>query len=62
MVDRPDVTYMAISANIAVKGTDGGPDKYDLYMRYGRPPTPFAYDQKSVVSASESYVGDVLYR
>ncbi len=62
VVDRPDVNYIGISANIAVKGANGAPEKYDLYLRYGRPPTPFTHDQSSVVTASESYVGHVLYR
>ena len=62
VIDREDVNYMAISSNIAIKGTQGGPEKYDIYMRYGKPPTIYEYDQKSTVTASESYVGSVLYR
>ncbi len=62
VVDRPDVNYIAVSSNIALEGEAGGPDKYELYLGYGRPPTPYNYDQKSVVTASESYVGQVLYR
>ncbi len=62
MVDRPDVNYIGVSANIAAAGASGAPQKYDLYLRYGRPPTPFTYDRKSEVTASESYVGEVLYR
>ena len=62
MVDRDDVNYMAISSNIAIKGTRGGPESYEVYMRYGELPTTEVYDHKSTVTASESYVGSVLYR
>ena len=61
-VDRPDVNYLAVSSNIAVEGTQGGPEKYELYMKYGSPPSTRYYDQKSTLTASDSYVGDVLYR
>ena len=61
MIDRPDVNYLAISSNIIIKGLKGGPEKYDLYLRYGQPPTIYEYDEKSRVTASGSYVSDVLY-
>lgn len=61
VVDRDDVNYMAVSSNVAIEGTRGGPERYDLYMKFGSPPTPRDYDQASTVTASESYVGDVLY-
>ena len=62
VVDREDVNYMAISANMAVRGSKGGPDRYDIYLKYGAPPTEESYDQRSTVTASESYIGKVLYR
>ena len=62
VIDRTDVNYMAISSNIAIKGSKGGPEKYDIFMKFGSPPTPFDYDQRSTLTASESYVGSVLYR
>jgi len=31
-------------------------------MRFGAPASPEEFDQQSTVSASESYVGDILYR
>ena len=62
VVDRNDVNYMAVSSNIAIEGTKGGPERYELYMKYGEPPSVTNYDQRSVLTASDSYVGDVLYR
>ena len=62
VIDRTDVNYMALSSNIAIKGTKGGPEKYDIFMKFGSPPTPYDFDQRSTVTASESYVGSVLYR
>ncbi len=62
VVDRPDANYLAISSNIAIRGTLGGPEKYDILMRYGKPPTPAKFDRNTTVTASESYVGNVLYR
>lgn len=53
--------YAAISANMAVAGTQGGHDRYSMYMRYGVPPTPREYDVRSVVTVADSYVGDKLY-
>ena len=61
-VDRPDVNYIAVSSNIALEGSNGGPEKYELYMKYGSIPTPNDYDLKSSLTASDSYVGTVLYR
>ena len=62
VVDRDDVNYMAVSSNIAIEGTKGGPERYEIYMKYGQPPSIYDYDSKSVLTASDSYVGDVLYR
>lgn len=62
VVDKDDVNYMAVSSNVALEGTRGGPERYELYMKYGEPPSTNNYDQKSVLTASDSYVGDVLYR
>ena len=62
VVDRPDVNYLAVSSNVAIEGTQGGPERYELYMKYGSPPSTRYYDQKSTLTASDSYVGDVLYR
>lgn len=61
-MDRNDVNYMAISSNIALSGIQGGPDRYELYLKYGGPASVSRYDQKSTVTASESYIGSVLYR
>ena len=61
-VDRPDVNYIAVSSNIALEGSNGGPEKYELYMKYGSIPTPNDFDLKSSLTASDSYVGTVLYR
>jgi len=61
VVDRDDVNYMAVSSNIAIEGTKGGPERYEIYMKYGQPPSIYDYDSKSVLTASDSYVGDVLY-
>ena len=62
MVDRPVANYMAVSSNIAIQDTRGGPDRYELYMKFGQPPTKTDYDQRSTLTSSDSYVGDVLYR
>lgn len=62
VVDREDVNYLAVSSNVAIEGSRGGPEKYELYMKYGQPPTPRNYDQKSTLTASDSYIGDVLFR
>ena len=62
VVDELNVNYMAVSSNIAIEGSRGGPENYELYMKYGSPPTSRDYDLKSTLTASDSYVGDVLYR
>ena len=54
--------YIAVSSNIALEGSNGGPEKYELFMKYGAVPTPNDYDVKSSLTASDSYVGTVLYR
>ena len=56
------MNYIAVSSNIALEGSNGGPEKYELYMKYGAVPTPIDYDLKSSLTASDSYVGTVLYR
>lgn len=61
VVDELNVNYMAVSSNIAIEGSRGGPENYELYMKYGSPPTSKDYDLKSTLTASDSYVGDVLY-
>ena len=61
VVDRTDVNYLAVSSNIAIEGSRGGPERYELYMKYGSPPTEKDFDQRSTLTASDSYVGDVLY-
>lgn len=61
VVDQEDVNYLAVSSNVAIEGTRGGPERYELYMKYGAPPTTRNYDQRSTLTASDSYVGDVLY-
>ena len=62
VVDRTDVTYMAVSSNVAIRGSRGGPEKYEILMRYAKPPTEEEFDYMSTLTASESYVGNVLYR
>lgn len=57
----PPANYAAISANIAIAGVHGGHQKYGMFLRYGAPPTPAKFDFKSVVTASDSYVGDKLF-
>jgi len=59
--EYPPANYAAISANVAVAGINGGHEKYAMFLKYGAPPTPAKYDYKSVVTASDSYVGDKLY-
>jgi len=61
VVDEENVNYLAVSSNVAIEGTRGGPERYELYMKYGAPPTTRNYDQRSTLTASDSYVGDVLY-
>ena len=46
---------------MAVSGINGGHKQYAMFLKYGMPPTPAKYDYKSVVTASDSYVGDKLY-
>jgi hypothetical protein len=62
VVDRSDANYMAVSSNVAIQETRGGPDRYELFMKFGKPPTTTDYDQRSTLTSSDSYVGDVLYR
>jgi len=59
--DGAKANYAAISANVALAGIEGGHDRYDLYLRYGLPPTVEQHDYRSVVTASDSYVGQRLY-
>lgn len=46
---------------MAVAGTEGGPEKYEMYLRYMAPPTQDKWDFKAEVTASESYVAKNLY-
>lgn len=62
VIDRDDVNYLAVSSNVAIEGSRGGPEKYELYMKYGAPPSPRNFDLKSTLTASDSYIGDVLFR
>ena len=57
----PPANYAAISANIAIAGTHGGHQKYGMFLRYGAPPTHAKWDYSSVVTASDSYIGDKLF-
>jgi len=59
--EYPSANYAAISANVAVAGVNGGQEKYSMYLKYGAAPTPTKFDYRSVVTASDSYVGDKLY-
>jgi len=59
--EYPPANYAAISANVAVAGISGGHERYAMFLKYGVPPTPAKYDYKSVITASDSYVGDKLY-
>jgi hypothetical protein len=38
-----------IIGNVALAGTQGGPEKYDMYLRYGAPPTVAKWDWKAEV-------------
>jgi len=60
-VDRPDVNYLAVSANVAMEGSNGDPEKYEIFLKYEGLPTLEDYDTKSSLTASDSYVGNVLY-
>jgi len=61
VVDRDDANYIAISSNIAVAGTQGGPDKYEIYMKYGERATRDNHDYRTQLASSESYLDGVLY-
>ena len=62
VVDRDDVNYIAISSNVAVAGTQGGPDKYEIYMKYGERAARDNFDYRTKLTSSESYLDGVLYR
>ena len=62
VVDRDDVNYIAISSNVAVAGTQGGPDKYEIFMKYGERATRDNFDFRTKLTSSESYLDGVLYR
>ena len=62
VVDRNDANYIAISSNIAVAGTQGGPDDYEIYMKYGERATRDNFDYRTKLTSSESYLDGVLYR
>lgn len=57
----PPANYAAISANIAIAGSHGGHEKYSMFLRFGSPPTYSKWDYKSVITASDSYIGDKLF-
>jgi len=59
--DFPPANYAAISANIAIAGSHGGHEKYSMFLRFGAPPTYSKWDYKSVITASDSYIGDKLF-
>ena len=40
---------MARTGNVALAGTQGGPEKYDMFLRYGAPPTAAKWDWKAEV-------------
>ena len=45
-----------------MEGSNGNPEKYELFMKYEGLPTVTDYDLKSSLTASDSYVGSVLFR
>ena len=61
-VDRADVNYLAVSANVAMEGSNGDPQKYEIFMKYEGLPSVSDHDLKSSLTASDSYVGNVLFR
>jgi len=60
-VDRADVNYLAVSANVAMEGSNGDPQKYEIFMKYEGLPSVSDHDLKSSLTASDSYVGNVLF-
>ena len=56
------MNYLAVSANVAMEGSNGDPEKYEIFLKYEGLPTLEDYDTKSSLTASDSYVGNVLYR
>ncbi len=44
-----NVGVSVVAGNVALAGTQGGPEKYDMYLRYGRPPTAAKWDWKAEV-------------
>ena len=44
-----------------MEGSNGNPEKYELFMKYEGIPTVNDYDLKSSLTASDSYVGTVLF-
>ena len=53
---------MAVSANVAMEGSNGDPQKYEIFMKYEGLPSVSDHDLKSSLTASDSYVGNVLFR
>ena len=56
------MNYLAVSANVAMEGSNGDPQKYEIFMKYEGLPSVSDYDLKSSLTASDSYVGNVLFR
>merc|ERR1712240_131062 len=52
-VDRPDVNYLAVSANVAMEGSNGDPQKYEIFMKYEGLPSVSDHDLKSSLTASD---------
>jgi hypothetical protein len=49
------------TGNVALAGTQGGPEKYDMYLRYGAPPTAAKWDWKAEVHIWNLFtVNDIL--
>ncbi len=48
---------MCGTGNVALAGTQGGPEKYDMYLRYGAPPTAAKWDWKAEVNETFKKLG-----
>ncbi|XP_023341065.1 uncharacterized protein LOC111711058 [Eurytemora carolleeae] len=61
-VEDSNANYAALSGNVAVAGVlQGAPQKYEMYLKYGSPPTVAKYDYRAQVTAADSYNGEKLY-
>ena len=45
--------YLFFSGNIAYASSMGGPEKYNMYLKYGAPPTTKTYDFKAQVRLND---------